>query len=49
MKVEWSEINAAWGQCTLLLYTLARKLDFAFETYVLLFHCTTPASNKQPL
>lgn len=31
--MEWSEINAAWGQCTLLLYTLARKLDITFEKY----------------
>ncbi|KAF8513161.1 APG6-domain-containing protein [Hysterangium stoloniferum] len=33
IAVEWSEINAAWGQCTLLLYTLARKLEFTFENY----------------
>ncbi|KAF8495856.1 APG6-domain-containing protein, partial [Gautieria morchelliformis] len=33
VAVEWSEINAAWGQCTLLLYTLARKLDVTFENY----------------
>ncbi|KAI6021443.1 APG6-domain-containing protein [Pisolithus microcarpus] len=31
--VEWSEINAAWGQTLLLLYTIARKLDFTFENY----------------
>lgn len=34
MQVDWSEINAAWGQTLLLLYTVARKLDFSFEGYV---------------
>jgi beclin 1 len=29
-KVEWAEINAAWGQTLLLLYTIARKLDYTF-------------------
>ncbi|KAI0730335.1 APG6-domain-containing protein [Fomitopsis betulina] len=33
VPVEWAEINAAWGQTLLLLYTVARKLDFAFENY----------------
>ncbi|TDL25970.1 APG6-domain-containing protein [Rickenella mellea] len=33
VTVEWSEINAAWGQALLLLYTIARKLDLAFENY----------------
>ncbi|KAG0170172.1 autophagy protein 6 [Apophysomyces sp. BC1034] len=31
--VEWSEINAAWGQTLLLLYTVASKLKFQFQTY----------------
>ncbi|PPR07702.1 hypothetical protein CVT26_003725 [Gymnopilus dilepis] len=31
--VEWAEINAAWGQTLLLLYTIARKLDYTFENY----------------
>lgn len=31
VQVEWAEINAAWGQTLLLLYTIARKLDFTFE------------------
>ncbi|PFH53758.1 hypothetical protein AMATHDRAFT_170990 [Amanita thiersii Skay4041] len=31
VQVEWAEINAAWGQMLLLLYTVARKLDYAFE------------------
>ncbi|KAL1921434.1 uncharacterized protein VTP21DRAFT_11150 [Calcarisporiella thermophila] len=34
--VEWSEINAAWGQALLLLYTLAKKLNFNFKTYRLI-------------
>ncbi|KAI9442583.1 APG6-domain-containing protein [Lactarius indigo] len=33
LPVEWAEINAAWGQTLLLLYTIARKLDFTFENY----------------
>ncbi|KAH7916568.1 APG6-domain-containing protein [Hygrophoropsis aurantiaca] len=33
VPVEWPEINAAWGQTLLLLYTIARKLDYAFENY----------------
>ncbi|KAF9567958.1 beclin 1 protein [Agrocybe pediades] len=33
IPVEWAEINAAWGQTLLLLYTIARKLDYTFEHY----------------
>ncbi|KAI0085187.1 APG6-domain-containing protein [Irpex rosettiformis] len=33
VPVEWAEINAAWGQTLLLLYTIARKLDYTFEGY----------------
>ncbi|KAJ6609875.1 beclin 1 protein [Mycena sp. CBHHK59/15] len=33
VPVEWAEINAAWGQALLLLYTIARKLDCTFENY----------------
>ncbi|KAI9510868.1 APG6-domain-containing protein [Russula earlei] len=33
VPVEWAEINAAWGQTLLLLYTIARKLGFTFENY----------------
>ncbi|KAG2113942.1 APG6-domain-containing protein [Suillus discolor] len=36
VPVEWPEINAAWGQTLLLLYTIARKLDYTFENYRLL-------------
>jgi beclin 1 len=32
VNVEWAEINAAWGQAVLLLYTIARKVGFTFET-----------------
>ncbi|KAK0524325.1 Vacuolar protein sorting-associated protein atg6 [Tilletia horrida] len=34
-NVEWTEINAAWGQTTLLLSVLARKCNFTFKGYVL--------------
>lgn len=33
--VDWSEINAAWGQTALLLSALARKLNLSFEKYKL--------------
>lgn len=33
IPVEWAEINAAWGQALLLLYTIARKLEYHFENY----------------
>ncbi|KAF2881592.1 hypothetical protein ILUMI_24584 [Ignelater luminosus] len=33
--VEWSEINAAWGQTALLLAALARKTNLTFERYKL--------------
>ncbi|KAH8119162.1 APG6-domain-containing protein [Phellopilus nigrolimitatus] len=33
VHVEWAEINAAWGQALLLLYTIARKLDYTFDSY----------------
>ncbi|KAF8639561.1 hypothetical protein AX17_001463 [Amanita inopinata Kibby_2008] len=36
VQVEWAEINAAWGQMLLLLYTIARKLDYSFEHYRLI-------------
>ena len=32
-SVEWPEINAAWGQTTLLLATIAEKLRFQFRGY----------------
>lgn len=31
--VDWSEINAAWGQTTLLLSALARKMNLKFKRY----------------
>jgi beclin 1 len=33
IPVEWAEVNAAWGQTLLLLYTIVRKLDYKFENY----------------
>jgi len=33
VPVEWSEINAAWGQVALLLATLAREVTFSFSKY----------------
>ncbi|XP_018334104.1 beclin-1-like protein [Agrilus planipennis] len=33
--VDWSEINAAWGQTALLLAALARKIGLTFERYKL--------------
>ncbi|KAK0212902.1 beclin 1 protein [Desarmillaria ectypa] len=36
VPVEWAEINAAWGQTLLLMYTIARKLDYTFENYRLI-------------
>jgi beclin 1 len=33
--IEWSEINAALGLCLLLLYTLAKRLDFKFVGFEL--------------
>ncbi|KAK5158099.1 hypothetical protein LTR04_005321 [Oleoguttula sp. CCFEE 6159] len=35
LPVEWSEINAAWGQALLLLAVVAEKLDYEFQGYVL--------------
>jgi beclin 1 len=32
-QVEWTEINAAWGQILLLLATIAEKLNFTFNGY----------------
>ena len=31
--MEWSEINAAWGQTALLLWALARKVGINFNKY----------------
>ncbi|XP_022907353.1 beclin-1-like protein [Onthophagus taurus] len=35
VPVEWSEINAAWGQIALLLTALTRKINLNFEKYKL--------------
>lgn len=31
--VDWSEINAAWGQTALLLTALARKMNLTFQRF----------------
>ncbi|KAL7631798.1 UNVERIFIED_CONTAM: hypothetical protein RMT77_001359 [Armadillidium vulgare] len=41
IPVSWPEINAAWGQTTLLLSALARKADFKFSKYKLVPHGNT--------
>lgn len=33
VPVEWTEINAAWGQTVLLLHSLARKMNLTFKRY----------------
>ncbi|KAJ8873803.1 hypothetical protein PR048_024638 [Dryococelus australis] len=33
VPVDWSEINAAWGQTTLLLTALARKMNLTFQRF----------------
>ncbi|XP_071792495.1 beclin-1-like [Asterias amurensis] len=33
VPVDWSEINAAWGQTVLLLHSLAQKMNFKFKRY----------------
>lgn len=33
IPVEWNEINAAWGQTALLLYSLANKMNLTFKRY----------------
>ncbi|PAV86467.1 hypothetical protein WR25_15034 [Diploscapter pachys] len=33
--VDWTEINAAWGQCVLLLEVLMERMGFKQDTYIL--------------
>ncbi|PVU94558.1 hypothetical protein BB561_002457 [Smittium simulii] len=35
-EITWPEINAAWGQCQLLLVTVARRLNYEFKDYKLI-------------
>ncbi|XP_070570328.1 beclin-1-like [Ptychodera flava] len=35
VPVEWTEINAAWGQTVLLLHSLAQKMNLKFKRYQL--------------
>jgi len=34
-SIHWEEINAAWGMCTLLLYSIMKKVGFVFSRYIL--------------
>ncbi|XP_014275231.2 beclin-1-like protein [Halyomorpha halys] len=34
-KIDWEEINTAWGQASLLLFALAKKLNFTFKKFKL--------------
>jgi len=56
VPVEWSEINAAWGQCALLLSCLAKKVNLTFERYRLVpygnysfLECLDDKSKQLPL
>ena len=42
MNVEWTEINAAWGQCCLLLQTMANACKYTFREYRLIPLGSTP-------
>lgn len=33
IPVSWDEVNVAWGQATLLLYIMAKRLDFKFKSH----------------
>eukprot|EP01112_Ceratiomyxa_fruticulosa_P015760 TRINITY_DN4680_c0_g2_i1.p1 TRINITY_DN4680_c0_g2~~TRINITY_DN4680_c0_g2_i1.p1 ORF type:complete len:610 (-),score=126.17 TRINITY_DN4680_c0_g2_i1:66-1895(-) len=33
VPVTWEEINAAWGQCVLLLFIIAKQLEYSFTKY----------------
>ncbi|TNN17878.1 Beclin-1 isoform 1 [Schistosoma japonicum] len=33
--VGWEEINAAWGQCALLLQCIGKKLNYSFQSYLI--------------
>lgn len=50
--VDWTEINAAWGQVTILLSALARKVNLVFQRYQLVpfgsqSYITDTVENKQ--
>nr|XP_014275220.1 beclin-1-like protein [Halyomorpha halys] len=32
-QIDWEEINTAWGQASLLLFALARKMNFTFRKF----------------
>lgn len=54
--VDWPEINAAWGQTVLLLYSLGKKMNFTFKKYRLVpfgshsyVECLEDQNKKLPL
>jgi beclin 1 len=54
--VDWSEINAAWGQTVLLLYSLSRKISLKFKRYELVpfgshsyIRCVDDGNKELPL
>lgn len=56
VPVEWTEINAAWGQTVLLLHSLAKKIGLNFERYRLVpygnhsfLECLDDKSKELPL
>ncbi|ESO05042.1 hypothetical protein HELRODRAFT_78607, partial [Helobdella robusta] len=56
ISVDWNEINIAWGQTVLLLYSLANKINFTFKRYRLVpygnhsfLECLTEKREKYPL
>jgi len=48
VPVEWPEINAAWGHTMLLVHTIARKWEVAFETSVFLVYSFRSIKLKDP-
>ncbi|XP_057317020.1 beclin-1-like [Hydractinia symbiolongicarpus] len=56
VPVEWTEINAAWGQTVLLLHSLAKKIGLTFQRYRLVpygnhsfIECLDDKSRELPL
>lgn len=56
VPVDWTEINAAWGQTVLLLYSLSKKIGLTFQRYRLVpygnhsfLECIDDKSKELPL
>ncbi|OLY81643.1 Vacuolar protein sorting-associated protein atg6 [Smittium mucronatum] len=47
-EISWNEINAGWGQCLLLLVTVARRLNFEYPEYQLIPMGSYSKIIKQP-